>query len=180
MKSNPHLRYVKIPLEMILKLDQHWPESKHSSLTLRVSSDLQLQEWDVEEAMEVFETKAVSHGGLGIVDVGGARRSKMKKDYGIREKLADTWQTYIIHKSFAWYIWSHFNFKKKKKVISNTLFVCRLFMKDRSSQYFIKCLLFQIHVHKMINCFTWAKILYFSRSDNQGEDTFKVTMQLIC
>lgn len=58
-------------------------------MTLKVSSDLQLQEWDVEEAMEVFETKAVFHGRLGIVDVGGARRSKMKKDYGIREKLAD-------------------------------------------------------------------------------------------
>lgn len=145
MKWNPHVRYVRIPLEMMLKLDKYWPESKCSSLTLRVSSDLQLQEWDVEEAMEVFETKAVFHGGLGIVDVGGAWRSKMKKDYEIREKLADTWQTYIIHKSFAWYIWSHFNFNfKNKKRSWVTVFLCRLFMKDRSSQYFIKCLLFPL------------------------------------
>lgn len=50
----------------------------------RSSTDLKLQEGNVEEVMEVFETKAVLHGRLSIVDVGGARRSEITQDDGVK------------------------------------------------------------------------------------------------
>lgn len=43
-------------------------------------SYLQLQEGDVEELVQVLEAKAVLHGRLSIVEIGGARRPESDRE----------------------------------------------------------------------------------------------------
>lgn len=50
------------------------------------STDLKLQEGYIEETMKIFESKAILHGGFGIVNVGGAWRSEIIQDDGIKKR----------------------------------------------------------------------------------------------